>query len=129
VADVGVSDFCDRAHLAVIGAFHRPERAAEFAESKRWEACDARTRAVFGLCNEFLCIPFGVLRDAVDEFAPGIGTISFGMPDSMASVLRAIVDGAEARPGYADGSQQPARIILHPDMDPPRFTLEEVSDV
>lgn len=43
------------------------EQAIDFAESKRWESLDLKTRALFQMHQDMLCMPFDVFHEAVEK--------------------------------------------------------------
>jgi hypothetical protein len=43
------------------------EQAIAFAENKRWESLDLKTRALFQMHQKRLCMPFDVFHEAVEK--------------------------------------------------------------
>lgn len=43
------------------------EQAIAFAENKRWESLDLKTRALFQIHQDRLCMPFDVFHEAVEK--------------------------------------------------------------
>lgn len=55
------------------------ENAVALVETKFWEQMTPYQIASFQLFQSRLCMPFDVFHGAVDDFAPGCSTISFGL--------------------------------------------------
>lgn len=43
------------------------EQAIAFAENKRWESLDLKTRALFQIHQDRMCMPFDVFHEAVEK--------------------------------------------------------------
>ncbi len=56
------------------------EQAIKLYDSRFWEKMDYRQRAEFQLCEEKLCMPFGIFHEAIEKtLARPVFTHEFGL--------------------------------------------------